>query len=47
MPVNGEENVSRGLEWLDKRNKPNADRWHPEAAADAWQRTPDFFKAKL
>ncbi len=28
-------------------NNTNADRWHPEAAADAWQRTVDFYKANL
>ena len=28
-------------------NNTNADRWHPEAATDAWQRTVDFYKANL
>ena len=28
-------------------NNTNADRWHPEAAKDAWQRTVDFYKANL
>ncbi len=28
-------------------NNTNADRWHPDAAADAWRRTADFFRTNL